>query len=200
MGLPRSPIQDGHAEHDVDLIVREGFFPEGEPGVVVDVGAARPDFLSNSSHYRPLGWRVIAIEPNPAYAARYQECGFDILQYAVGDEDRDGVEFSVVDSYGADYEGGNLSFESFSSLGVKDSYGGGRGLDIRPIRVKLRRLNTILLEHAPDVAEIDIVSVDVEGWELEALSGLDFTRYRPKVLIVENLFFELSYITAMRER
>ena len=178
MERPRSLAQDGRAEHDVDLVVREAFFPEGGRGVFVDVGAARPDFLSNSAHYRRLDWRVIAIEPNPAYEPRYKACGFEVLQYAVGPEDRDNVEFSVVDSHGSGYAGGNLSFESFSSLGVKDSYGGGRGLDIKPIKIRLRRLDTILAEHAPDVTEIDIVSVDVEGWELEALSGLDFTHYQ----------------------
>ena len=42
--------------------------------------------------------------------------------------------------------------------------------------------------------------MDVEGRELEALSGFDFTRYRPKVLMADNLFFELAYNTATRNR
>lgn len=195
-----SPMTENRAECDVDRVVAERFFPGVQGGVFVEVGSARPDFLSISALYRTMAWRVIAIEPNPDYLPQYKKYGFEVLQYAVGGEDKDDVEFSVVDSHGSGYEGGNLSFESFSSLGVKDSYGGGHGLDIKPIKVKLRRLDTILRDHAADVSAIDVVSVDVEGWELEALSGLDFGRYRPKVLIVENLFFELRYIAAMKER
>jgi Methyltransferase FkbM domain len=71
---------------------------------------------------------------------------------------------------------------------------------VRRIKVKVRRLDTILAEHAPDVSRLDLVSVDVEGWELEVLDGLSFERYRPKVLIVENLFAEAGYRQALAER
>jgi hypothetical protein len=38
-----------------------------------------------------------------------------------------------------------------------------------------------------------VLSVDVEGWELEVLRGLDLARYRPKVLIIENMFHDQAY-------
>jgi hypothetical protein len=109
------------AEGNVDRLVQEAFFPPPHTGrSFVDVGAARPDYLSISSLYRSLGWRVIAIEPNPAFAELHRERGFEVLQYACGDHDEDDVEFFVVDSHGADYAGGRVSFESFSSLGIKE--------------------------------------------------------------------------------
>ena len=46
----------------------------------------------------------------------------------------------------------------------------------------------------------ELVTVDVEGWELEVLAGLDFERYRPKVLIIENLFCDEDYRRFMAER
>lgn len=64
----------------------------------------------------------------------------------------------------------------------------------------MRRLDTILAEHAPDVRRLDIVAVDVEGWELEVLDGLSFDRYQPRVLIVENLFTDAAYRRVMRRR
>lgn len=71
---------------------------------------------------------------------------------------------------------------------------------MRTIRVDVRRLDTLLAEHVPNVARLDLVSVDVEGWELEVLDGLSFERYQPKVLIVENLFAEAAYREAMATR
>ena len=189
------------AEGDVDKVVRKRFFPDLANGVFVEVGAARPDYLSTSALFRSLGWNIIAIEPNPAYAELHHAQGHEILPYACGDHDEDDVEFSVVDSHGTAYEGGAVSFESFSSLAIKPSYARLKlDLDVTKIKVKLRRLDTILAKHAPDVKQIDVVSVDVEGWEIEVLKGLSFDRYRPKVLIIENLFSEQSYRDFMREK
>jgi len=169
--------------------------------VFIDIGAARPEFLSMSALYRLKDWKVLAIEPNPAYQRHYAALGLEVLPYAVGDHEGDDVEFSVVNSHGTDYRGGNLSYESYSSLAIKDSYDTpANSLDISKISVRLRTLDSILQQHAPEVDQIDIISIDIEGWELEALSGLSFDRYRPKLLIVENLRYDAGYRRFMEGR
>ena len=52
----------------------------------------------------------------------------------------------------------------------------------------------------PTSSGLDLVSVDVEGWEPDVLDGLSFERYRPMVLFVENLFTEAVYRDAMAAR
>src|SRR6266849_5886728 len=108
------------AEGGVDGLVAHRFF--SGPGIFVEVGAARPDFLSVSAHFREFGWRVIAIEPIPEFCELQRKAGHEVLQYACGEVDQDGVDFTVVDSHEGAYEDGNVSFESFSSLGIKPSY------------------------------------------------------------------------------
>jgi FkbM family methyltransferase len=195
-GLGRAQGEGG-----LDRLVYNRFFADAPAGVFVDVGAARPDFLSMSSLYRGLGWHVIAVEPNPIFCEAHRAAGFEVLEYACADRDEDNVDFEVVDSHGTLYEGGPVSFESLSSLAIKDAY---RAVhdepDVRQIKVNVRRLDTLLADHAPDVERLDIVSVDVEGWELEVLDGLSFDRYRPRVLIVENLVEEAAYRQAMWAR
>lgn len=188
------------AEGNIDRIVRQRFFPDsGKDRVFVDVGAASPDYLSISAYYRALGWRIIAIEPNPVFCQLHKEKGHEVLQYACGERDEDNVDFLVVDSHGTEYADGRVSYESFSSLGIKDSYSTLKeGLDIKKIKVNLRRLDTILRTHARDVDRIDILSIDVEGWELEVLNGLDIPRYRPRVMIIENLFNAREYWSYMK--
>lgn len=184
------------AEGDVDQIIHRRFFRNQKAGVFVDVGAANPDFLSVSALYRSLGWTIIAIEPNPDFCDMHRARGHDVLQYACGDRDADDVDFSVVDSHGSPYANGHVSYESLSSLAIKENYARTVAqMDVRKIKVKLRRLDSILQTHAPQVAAIDILSVDVEGWELEVLAGLDFAKYRPRVLIIENLFNDPAYRT-----
>ncbi|WP_169728980.1 FkbM family methyltransferase [Desulfatirhabdium butyrativorans] len=163
-------------------------------GVFIDVGAARPNFLSISALFRSAGWKILAIEPNPKFCALHREAGHEVLQYACGDHDEDDVDFFVVDSHSTEYHGGNVSYESFSSLGIKKPFADLRNdLDKTKIKVSLRRLDTIIDQHAPGINGIDIISIDVEGWELEVLKGLSFTRFPPRVMIIENLFNDKRY-------
>ena len=190
------------AEGNVDLIVHDTFFRDGQVGVLVEVGAARPDYLSISASYRSSGWRIIAIEPNPNFCAVHRALGYDVLQYACSDEDADGVPFFVVDSHDVQYMDGVLSFESFSSLGIerdKALLATLPELTVTTIPVQVRRLDTILGQHAPDIGEIDILAVDVEGWELRVMRGIDLVKYRPKVVILENLRDEADYLSFMRD-
>lgn len=184
-----------HAEAGLDRVVYDRFFAGGPPGVFVDVGAAGPELLSMSAMYRQLGWRVLLVEPNPLFCAAQRAAGHEVLECACGDRDEDNVWFEMVDSHGSLYEGAPVSFESFSSLKVKESYRAlaNGELEIRRITVRLRRLDTLLAEHAPELDRLDVVSVDVEGWELEVLAGFSLERYRPRVLIVENVLDDDGY-------
>jgi FkbM family methyltransferase len=183
-----------HGEGGVDKLVLERFFRGEQRGVFVDIGAARPDFLSMSALFRENGWKVILIEPNPFFCDLHRKAGHEVLQFACADYDADDVAFSVVDSLGQEYRDGQVSFESFSSLSVKESYRRLRpDLPVREIRVSVRRLDTLLRQHAPDVKKIDVLSIDVEGWELEVLRGLSLETYRPTVIIMENFLDDPGY-------
>ncbi|MBB4198512.1 FkbM family methyltransferase [Rhodoblastus sphagnicola] len=195
------------AESNVDLIVREHFFKNADKGIFLEVGAAHPDWLSVSASFRAAGWRIIPIEPNPEFCRLHRQRGYEILEYACGDHDQDDVSFTVVDTSGVIYDGAPITYESYSSLGMRGDYLKQFHRDapvgnykIMPISVKMRRLDGILAAHAADVTQIDIVSVDVEGWELEVMKGLDMDRFKPKVLVIENLFNASEYREFFAER
>jgi hypothetical protein len=101
--------------------------------------------------------------------------------------------------------GGGVSFESFSSLGIKGQFADlhetvKASTNVKTISVKVRKLDTILATHEPDLRAIDILCVDVEGWELNVLRGLTLDRYRPKIVILESVFNDPEYIAFMHER
>ena len=68
---------------------------------------------------------------------------------------------------------------------------------VNEIRVKVRRLDTLIREAVPTIGEIDVVCIDVEGWEIEVLQGLSSDRHMAKVFIIENLFAEQTYVDYM---
>jgi FkbM family methyltransferase len=186
------------AEGDVDRVVQEKFFPGRPDGLLVEVGAARPDHLSISMSFRALGWKVISIEPNPAFCAEHRTRGNDVLQFACSDEDADGKDFFIVDMRGAIYENVPLSYESMSSLGIKDGFAEQyeewkSKTSLSTIKVSVRKLDTLLRTYAPQIQEIDVLAIDVEGWELDVLRGFSIEHYRPKVVILENLFEDPAY-------
>lgn len=193
------------AEHDVDLLVQQAFFAGSVRGVLVEVGAARPDYLSIGASFRALGWKVISIEPNPDFCAAHRSLGHNVLEYAASDEEADDASFSVVHLKGADYLNGTVSFEGFSSLGIKGKFAAlyetmKSMSEVKTIPVKVRKLDTILATHEPDLQTIDVLAIDVEGWELNVMRGLSVNRYQPKVVILENLFDEAGHVSFMSER
>jgi len=187
-----------YAEAQADHFLRKMFFRRQTRGVMVEVGAAGPTYLSMSRHFRESGWRVIAIEPNPHFVAQHRAAGLDVVPVACGDHDEDGVDFEIVHQPAA-YAGGEISYESFSALEVKDSYRTHNPV-IRPERVKvnLRRLDTVLEQE--NVSTLDLLSIDVEGWELEVLAGFSLERFRPHVVIMENFNRESRYVSYMQRR
>ena len=94
------------------------------------------------------------------------------------------MDFYVVDSWDAEYMGGAVSIkvsprlESLENTKVQKSLAGKR--TIETIKVKLRKLDTILAQHEPKLAEVDILAIDVEGWELSVLRGFSIGRYPPR--------------------
>lgn len=62
------------------------------------------------------------------------------------------------------------------------------------ISVQVTTLNKILSEHIDDNQVIDFLSLDVEGYELEVLKGLNLQKYRPTYLLIEVYNFDYNNI------
>src|SRR2546425_13292114 len=57
------------------------------------------------------------------------------------------------------------------------------------IKMPLKPVNTILEKYFKNKAP-DIVSIDVEGLDLEILKSMDFEKYQPKIICVETLQYD----------
>lgn len=184
-----------YAEFNTDKIIREKYFPNHNyKGVMVEVGGATPEFLSMSKHFKDNGWRTIIIEPNPEFAQQHIDAGNEIYQFACSYEDRDG-EFTIVEQRVNAY-GGVITDHSFSSISVKESYLKHSNFNLtesnsKKIKVKIKKLDTILNDI--NVNKIDILSIDVEGWEIEVMKGLDTNNINCQLIVVENYLNDSSY-------
>jgi FkbM family methyltransferase len=152
-------------------LVRE-FFRGRPPGFFVEVGANDPKKDSQSYHLEEAGWTGILVEPLPDLAAELRrQRKAQVFEVACSSPDRAGQTMRL-------HVAG--PFSSFDpNLAVT-----GMRAD-RVIDVAVRTLDDVLGEGKAKTP-IDLMSVDVEGHELEVLSGFDFARWKPRLVLLED--------------
>jgi FkbM family methyltransferase len=157
-------------EFEVPL-VRE-FFRDTPEGFFVEVGANDPKKDSQSYHLEEAGWRGILVEPLPELASELRLLRkARVFEVACSSPDRAGQTMTL-------HVAG--PFSSFDpNLAVT-----GMRAD-RTIDVKVDTLDHVLSEGEAK-RPIDLMSVDVEGHELEVLSGFDFKRWKPRLILLED--------------
>ncbi len=158
------PEQEQELVRDFFAMRRDGFF--------VEVGANDPQVESQSFHLERTGWTGVLIEPQPDLAERLRrERKAKVFTVACSSPDRAGTTMHL-------HVAG--AFSSFTPNLMVTGVQAERGID-----VPVRTLDEILNEaRAPQ--PIDLLSIDVEGHELDVLRGFDFTRWRPRLILLED--------------
>jgi len=171
----------------VDETLRE-YFPDYDyRGVFIDIGAYEPINISNSYHFEKNNWNVYCIEANTMLINDLKNQRQNVYNYAVYDKNKDNIEFSVVKAgYGGGSGMGGISAVELSPQYMNTFY---NGAEIIKINVEQRTLN-YLFENVIklNTFDIDIISIDVEGGELNVLKGLDLNKYNVKIFVIENVF------------
>lgn len=144
-------------------------------GFYVDVGCNHPRFISNTFLLYRRGWRGICIDANAALIKKYRYI-----------RPRDEAVCALVSDKKEEKEFVELTNNVLSSVEtehLEDWQSKGQQV-IAKHRMQTCTLTEILdKNNAP--AMIDILSVDVEGYDWEALRSWDFERYIPRMIVVE---------------
>jgi FkbM family methyltransferase len=166
-----------YSQEGEDMILRRAL-NKRKHGFYVDVGAHHPFRFSNTYMLYKKGWRGINIDAMPGSMRLFD-------RYRPRDIN---LETAVAETPG------KLIFYLFADPAVntcdeqqaQESLRQGVPL-VEKKQLRSRRLEDILDQHLPAATPIDVMSVDVEGLDLQVLKSNDWTRYRPRLLLVERL-------------
>ncbi len=161
-------MKESYSQMGEDLVV-DHYLSEPNKGVYLDIGAYEPMFLSNTYLFYKRGWTGITVEPNPLKANMFREerPNDQFFNEACGKGE---LKFSL-----------SMSHDSLSSCDVDGN-----------VPVKTRTLK----EYLSLLPQVDVLSVDCEGLELEILDSNDWETYRPKTVIVEII----DYVTKVKNQ
>ena len=168
-----------YSQFDEDKIIFD-LFSRKKIGCCVEVGANNGIDDSTTFFFEKIGWKCILVEPNPDLCdeirkvrqGRLFECavsnkkGQATLYIAEGAERSHGVS--------------TLSDKKEDQQRIR-----GYGFQCKPIKVKVKTLDDILKQSEID-CEIDFISIDVEGLELEVLNGFSIEKWKPRIMMVED--------------
>ena len=143
------------------------------PGLYVDVGAYHPWKQSNTYRFYLTGWNGITIEPNPDIADAFKGFRPRDVHLVMGVSPTPGV----LTYY--QFEDAKInSFDESQSQRMSSPPIGQKAIECLPLREIVER-------HANGL-QIDLLSIDCEGLDLEVLESLDFATTRPSVIVVED--------------
>ncbi len=161
-----------YSQSGEDMILDTIFF-NTKKGTYLDIGANNPFVQSNTHYFYKKGWRGINIDALPNSMKRFNKVRphDSNIEAAISNDEKE------------------LIYYMFSSSFYNTFY----NKDIEKIKtvtklVGEKKIKTIKLSNILDslkVKDIDFMSVDVEGLDLEVMKSNNWNIYRPKIVITE---------------
>jgi FkbM family methyltransferase len=167
--------RESHAQFDEDRILQE-IFGDRELGYCVEVGANDGVTGSASYVFEKHGWRCLLVEPIPARVEEIRR-NRDCLVAGCAASSREGQATFIVAEGVDQISTLDLTTERVDWI-VR------AGGTVTEIVVRLATLDSLLEEAG--FPEIQFITIDVEGHELDVLEGFSLERHQPRIVIVED--------------
>ena len=181
-----------------DFLVDALLSRETRQRVFVDVGAHDGQTLSNTHYLETVrGWSGLCIEPNPVVFARLKQnrqCACENVAIA---EVAGTAQFTQVSGDAEMLSGVSSQYEKRHRRRLEreaDASGG----HIRDITVAARPLQSVLRAH--NIKQIDFLSIDTEGSELQVLKSLDFRKTLVRIIAIERNYSSRGIPLMLRNR
>lgn len=167
-----------YSQEGEDIILQR-IFNRQQKGLYVDVGAHHPKRFSNTYKLYRKGWRGINIDAMPG--------GMKVFNKMRPRDINLEIPISNKEEILTYYIFNEPALNGFSKDLSSERDGQGSYKIISSIEIKASTLARVLEEHLPRETEVDVLSIDVEGMDYEVLISNDWSKYIPKIVVIEHL-------------
>lgn len=151
-------------------------------GFYVDIGANHPTRFSNTMRFYKRGWHGINVEPNfrnykVILAARPRDIN---LNLGIAEQKGDLTFYSFVPD----------TLSTFSREESQSYVADGYRL-IEEKKIPVDSLSSVFDTYCKNV-EIDFITIDTEGYDLQVLKSSDWKKWRPRIVCIESSKHSIS--------
>ncbi|WP_413666206.1 FkbM family methyltransferase [Mucilaginibacter sp. Mucisp86] len=187
-----------YSQYQQDKFLNEVLFKNKKNGVFVDIGANDGVTISNSYFFeKNLGWAGICFEPLTEAFNKLEENRSSININGCASDKNYLDTFYNVHGYGEMLSGLKSKYDDRHLERINktlEEYGG----HITETEVQCLDINDTLKEN--NIKNIDFISVDTEGGELNILQAIAFEAFKIKAVVVENNYSTPDIFHFMRSK
>ncbi|MDB5764029.1 MAG: putative SAM-dependent methyltransferase [Herminiimonas sp.] len=167
-----------YSQEGEDMVLARMLGEKSSPGFFVDIGAHHPVRYSNTYYFYRRGWTGLNVDalPGTANLFRRMRPKDTTIECGIGKEAGSMTYFSFNEPALNTFSEQEAARKNHPPYHVIDK-----------IQLPVMTLAQLLDRHLPEGTDIDFMTVDTEGLDHEVIASNDWTRYRPKIILVELL-------------
>ena len=174
----RNFIKKSYSGSAQDIII-DHFFKDKTKGVYIDVGCYHPYNGNNTKMLYDRGWSGINID--------LDFHTIDLFNYIRKRDEN--INIAISEKEG-EYD--LYHFHNRSALNSLDANRKNNAKEVK--KVKTKTLNSIIENSKFQYDKINLLSIDVEGHELEVIKSIDLNKYAPEIILIEFMEGKLNEI------
>jgi FkbM family methyltransferase len=172
-----SQVFVSYARNHEDVVLARALEPDLRPGFWIDVGAADPVADSVTAAFAERGWRGVNVEPVRA--------GYERLCELRPTDDNLCLALGATPGHGKLFVGPPGTRGASTLVPELAEHYRAEGYDFTPVEVAISTLHEIVEERVSDA--VDFLRIDVGGSEADVLAGADWSKFRPRIVVVASI-------------
>lgn len=171
---------NSYSQEGEDLII-DRFFENQSTGFFIDIGAHHPRRFSNTYLLYQKGWQGINIDPMPGVMKLFNKERPKDINLEIGiSREKNILKYYIFNEKA-------LNTFSESEAIIKSKINPTKYFIVNTININTYPLEKILDKYIDSSKKIDLMSIDVEGLDLDVLKSNDWNKHRPKIILIEEL-------------
>ena len=173
-----------YSQYKQDQFLNENFFKNKKNGIFVDIGAY--DGIEGSNSYffeKHLEWKGLCVEPIPSVFNKLIKNRNCFCEQVAAWKENEIKKFKIIEGYSEMLSGLIDSYEDEHKKRIDLEI---EAFNQKSIEIEIQCIDINLLLLKYDLYNIDFLSIDIEGSEIEILKKLDFSKFKIEYISVEN--------------